>query len=320
MRVLSLFSGGGFHDLGLQWAGMEIVGQIEIKEECQPFLKGNFPKAKRWRDIQTVSVADIRRQCGRIDLITGGFPCQDISTAGKGKGITGEASGLWREMWRIIRGIRPDWLLVENSPALRVRGADGIFSALEAIEYTTVPLVVGAIHAGASHERRRVFVVAYHNRLARRASEDEAGRRLVEAVQELTQPESASISLEHINGPRLAQGGVSSRYAKKITESKHANKDVADIDGADLWQQLRRRCRTCGQDSPFAFVAGQGIHQHDWEELRTFEPVMGSPIDGRTARILTEMLGEANPPPLLMMIGRAIMTANNVLGKEASNQ
>lgn len=207
MRVLSLFSGGGFHDLGLEWAGMEIVGQVEIKEECQPFLKANFPKAKRWRDIQAVSVADIRRRCGRIDLITGGFPCTDISTAGKGAGITGEASGLWREMWRIIRGIRPDWLLIENSPALRVRGADGIFSALEAIGYTNEPLVVGTVHAGGTHERRRLFDVAYHNRLVEGAGEAETRHRLVEAIQELTQPQSESISVEHSNITGLAQGG-----------------------------------------------------------------------------------------------------------------
>lgn len=207
MRVLSLFSGGGFHDLGLQWAGMEIVGQVEIKEECQSFLKGNYPKAKRWRDIQTVSIADIRRRCRHIDLITGGFPCQDISVAGKGEGTTGKASGLWREMWRIIRGIRPDWLLIENSPALRVRGADGVLAALAAIGYTSIPLVVGAWAVGASHERNRVLIVAYHNRVFGGVGKDEAGRRLVEAIQEFTKSQGESIPVEYADSPRLAQGG-----------------------------------------------------------------------------------------------------------------
>jgi hypothetical protein len=132
MRVLSLFSGIGAHDLGLEWAGFEIVGQVEIDEFCQKILKKHFPKAKRWTDICAVTANDIRRRCGRIDLITGGFPCQDISTAGKQKGLVeGERSGLWREMWRLIRDLRPDWLLLENVPALRTKGGDNILAALE---------------------------------------------------------------------------------------------------------------------------------------------------------------------------------------------
>lgn len=131
MRVVSLFSGIGAHDLGLEWAGMQIVGQVEIDDYCTKILEKHWPNVKRWRDITTVSANDIRRL--KPDLITGGFPCQDVSTAGKQKGIVeGERSGLWREMWRIIRDVRPDWLLIENVPALRVKGADSVLGALEA--------------------------------------------------------------------------------------------------------------------------------------------------------------------------------------------
>lgn len=131
LRVVSLFSGIGAHDLGLEWAGMQIVGQVEIDDYCTKILEKHWPNVKRWRDITTVSANDIRRL--KPDLITGGFPCQDVSTAGKQKGIVeGERSGLWREMWRIIRDVRPDWLLIENVPALRVKGADSVLGALEA--------------------------------------------------------------------------------------------------------------------------------------------------------------------------------------------
>lgn len=186
MRVLSLFSGIGAHDLGLEWAGFEIVGQVEIDEFCQKILKKHFPKAKRWTDICAVTANDIRRRCGRIDLITGGFPCQDISTAGKQKGLVeGERSGLWREMWRLIRDLRPDWLLLENVPALRTKGGDNILAALEGLGYSCWPLVVGAVHAGAPHERRRVWIVAYASRNLRRASRDGLRKAFDGASEEL---------------------------------------------------------------------------------------------------------------------------------------
>lgn len=164
MRVLSLFSGIGGIDLGLEWAGMQVTGQIEIDEYCQTILEKNFPKAKRWRDITSVTAHDIRRHCGAVELICGGFPCQDISVAGKGRGASeGEKSGLWREMWRIIGVLRPAWLLIENVPALRLRGADSVLSALEAIGYTCWPVVVGAWAVGAPHKRDRVWIVAHAN-------------------------------------------------------------------------------------------------------------------------------------------------------------
>lgn len=169
MRVLSLFSGIGAHDLGLEWAGMTIVGQVENDEYCTKILEKHWPKVNRWRDIRTVPAKYFRRL--KPDLITGGFPCQDISVAGKQAGIVeGEKSSLWREMWRIIRAVRPDWVLVENVPALRTNGADGVLAALEAIGYACWPLVVGAEHLGAPHKRHRVLIVAVHLRVRERGS------------------------------------------------------------------------------------------------------------------------------------------------------
>jgi DNA (cytosine-5)-methyltransferase 1 len=183
MRVLSLFSGIGAHDLGLEWAGFKIVGQVEIDDYCQKVLKKHWPKVPKFRDICGLSAKHIRRRCGHIDLITGGFPCQDISTAGKQAGLSeGQRSSLWWEMWRLIRDLRPNWLLLENVPALRVKGSDNVLSSLEAIDYTCWPLVVGAVHVGAPHERKRVWIVGYcpqprNGRLAARSK----GRNLADS-------------------------------------------------------------------------------------------------------------------------------------------
>src|SRR3990170_7573261 len=100
MKVLSLFSGGGLGDYGLELAGMEIVGQVEIDDYCQKILKLRWPDVPKWTDIKNVTGKEILERVGTVDLISGGFPCQDISLAGAGAGIDGEQSGLWKEMFR----------------------------------------------------------------------------------------------------------------------------------------------------------------------------------------------------------------------------
>ena len=106
------------------------------------------------------------------DLIVGGFPCQDISLAGQGAGIAGPRSGLWTHMERLVAECRPRWVVAENVPGLRSRGADRVCHGLEALGYACWPLVVGAVHAGAPHRRQRVWVVAQN------AAADPAGARL----------------------------------------------------------------------------------------------------------------------------------------------
>lgn len=178
MRVLSLFAGIGAHCLGLEWSGMKVVGQIEIDEYCKGILQHHWPDVPKWGDIKEVSVVDIRRRCGDIDLITGGFPCQDISVAGKGAGLDGARSGLLWEMLRIIEGIEPPWLLLENVPALRTRGIDRIIAALRELGYTVECIVVGAEAVGAPHRRHRVLIVAYNLRFWERRRQRESERRL----------------------------------------------------------------------------------------------------------------------------------------------
>lgn len=155
MRYLSLFTGIGGMDLGLDRAGMTCIGQVEIDPYCRAVLAKHWPDVKRMEDVRDVTAESFERP----DLICGGFPCQDISVAGKGAGLTGARSGLWYEMLRVIRAFRPRWVLAENVPALRTRGADAVLDDLERAGYTCWPLVVGAEHVGAPHRRRWVFIV-----------------------------------------------------------------------------------------------------------------------------------------------------------------
>lgn len=162
MRVLSLFSGGGLGDYGLTLSGMEIVGQVEIDEYCQKILSLRWPNVPKWKDIRDVKTNELP-EC---DLISGGFPCQDISVANtSGKGLDGERSGLWREFFRIIRDLRPKYALVENSSNLVVRGLGRLLGDLAEIGYDAEWHCIPASYLGANHGRDRIWIVAYPQRM-----------------------------------------------------------------------------------------------------------------------------------------------------------
>ena len=161
MRVLDLFSGIGGFALAGQWVwgdDHEIVGFCEIDKYCHKVLNKNFPGVPIYEDIQQLNGKDFND----IDLITGGFPCQDISVAGKGAGIEeGTRSGLWFEMLRIISEVRPRFALIENVPMLTIRGGTRVVADLTKIGYDAEWTIIGADDVGAWHKRKRIWIVAY---------------------------------------------------------------------------------------------------------------------------------------------------------------
>jgi DNA (cytosine-5)-methyltransferase 1 len=174
MNFLSLYSGIGLHDLGFERAGWRCVGQVELDPFATAVLAKHWPHVPRWCDVRSVTVDAVRGACGRIDAICGGFMCTDISVAGKGAGLGKRTrSGLtWREMFRLIRGLRPVLLVIENVPRLRTLGADRVLAALERIGYACRAIVVGAEHVGAPHRRHRVWVIG---RLVHASGRDVSG-------------------------------------------------------------------------------------------------------------------------------------------------
>lgn len=155
----SLFSGIGGFELGARMAGIETVWSCEIERFQRNVLKKNFPNTKQYEDIRKLHNPEY------VDIISGGFPCQDISIAGKGCGITGERSGLWCEMFRIIREIRPKYIIIENSPMLLVRGFERVLCDLYKIGYNAEWQCLQAKNFGFCHKRERLFCVAYSNSL-----------------------------------------------------------------------------------------------------------------------------------------------------------
>jgi len=159
--VLDLFSGIGGLSLGLHWAGMRTVAFCERDPFAQSVLRRHWPGVPIHPDVRTLSAGWLRDEGVPPPwLLCGGFPCQDSSLAGRGAGIAGARTGLWSHMGRLVAELRPRWVVAENVPGLRGRGADRVLHDLEAAGYACWPLVVGAVHAGAPHRRARVWVVA----------------------------------------------------------------------------------------------------------------------------------------------------------------
>jgi site-specific DNA-cytosine methylase len=160
MRLLSLFTGSGIGDYAAQCAGIEVVGQVESDPCCLFCLEKIWPDVWRHDNVETCT-AELLARHGilPVDIIAGGFPCQGVSTAGKGKGLEDDRTALWFQMLRIIDEVRPAWVLAENSPALRVRGADVVLSGLEGLGYACWPVVVGTWACGQNHQRNRAWIV-----------------------------------------------------------------------------------------------------------------------------------------------------------------
>jgi DNA (cytosine-5)-methyltransferase 1 len=162
LRELALFAGAGGGILGGKLLGWRTVCTVEWEPYPAAVLarrqdEGFLPPFPIWDDVQTFDGKPWR---GLVDVVSGGFPCQDISSAGKGAGIAGERSGMWKHMARIIGEVRPRYAFVENSPVLTSRGLASVLGDLAALGYDAEWGVLGASHAGAPHQRERIWILA----------------------------------------------------------------------------------------------------------------------------------------------------------------
>lgn len=156
----SLFAGIGGIDLGFERAGMKCVWQVENNEYAIKILEKHWPDVKRYKDITKTDFTKV----DYVDIICGGFPCQDISNAGKREGIKGQRSGLWKEFFRAICEIRPKYAVVENVSALINNGLDTVLADLASCGYDARWDCIPASSVGAPHRRDRVFIVAHTKR------------------------------------------------------------------------------------------------------------------------------------------------------------
>ena len=294
MKFLSLFAGIGGMDLGLERAGMRCVGQVEIDPFCRKVLAKHWPDVPKWSDIRDFDGSGLREH---PDLIYGGFPCQDISNAGKRAGIDGERSGLWSEYARVVRVLRPRYVLVENVAALLGRGLDRVLGDLAESGYDAEWDCIPASAVGAPHIRDRLFVVAYaagerrntRPGVARDEERPRGWRRESGPGGEvLADAESIGGALRRAEGERPGRlaGGGSLPHPILARLEGHERGVVAHADG---WRQR-------------ADAAGS-----DWWAA---EPDVGRVAHGVPARVdRLRGLGNAVVPQVAEVIGRAIMLA-----------
>lgn len=188
MRVLDLFSGIGGFSLGLERAGFKTVAFCEIDPFCRRVLAKHWPEVPIYDDVRDLSAARLSADGIAIDVVCGGFPCQDISGAGLKAGINGSRSGLWSEYARLIGELRPSYVIVENVADLLIRGIDRVLGDLAALGYDAEWHCIPACAVGAPHERDRVWIIAH-------AQGQSGRRRVVEdrgAKQDRTKPENGT--------------------------------------------------------------------------------------------------------------------------------
>lgn len=200
MKLLDLFSGIGGFSLAAHWMGWETVGFVEIDPFCQKVLKKNFPNVPIYGDIKQF---DGKKYNGSIDLICGGFPCQPFSTAGKRKGKNDDRF-LWHEMLRVIKEVKPTWIVGENVAGLLSMGngsiLDDILTDLENEGYQTETFIIPACAVQAPHRRDRIWIVAHaeginNRRSAGKFQEPDEQRRKERSKERVSEFGSTNIEL-----------------------------------------------------------------------------------------------------------------------------
>ena len=165
MNELALFAGAGGGILGGHLLGWRTVCAVEWEPYAASVLvqrqnDGILPPFPIWDDVQTF---DGRPWRGIVDVVSGGFPCQDISIAGKGDGLDGQRSSMWQHMARVVSEVRPQFVFVENSPMLTIRGGARVIADLASLRYDARWTVMGADDIGACHRRKRIWILAHSN-------------------------------------------------------------------------------------------------------------------------------------------------------------
>ncbi len=250
IRIGSLFAGIGGFERGIEAAidGAETIWQVEQDSFCQKVLKKHWPNSKIYNDVRDIT----RDNVEPVDMLIGGFPCQDISLAGKGEGLDGKKSGLWWEMHRIIRELRPRVVVMENVAAITIRGGLDVLGSLASIGYDAEWSIVSARSQGAPHKRDRWFCVAWPTDSESRSSSHRIRRSNPEEREE-TREEDLSTSgkcADESTDSKLQRFEKQSMYAVRLGSTFVSKCRGRKDDGRDKRNYWER----CAPPSPLCRV------------------------------------------------------------------
>ena len=297
MKVLDLFSGIGGFSLGLERAGMQTVAFCEIDPYCRGVLAKHWPSVPCYDDVRSLTADRLSSDGVVPDVICGGFPCQDISVAGKGAGIEGERSGLWTEYARLIGELRPRYVIVENVAALLSRGLDRVLGDLAALGFDAEWHCIPASAIGAPHRRDRIWIVAYPG-----GEQHEGGRPPIsgEIATQLSRATAYTYGEELREQPISELGSGCAPLAPIDGEFRQ----VADAERGGLEGRAERSAASA------TIIPTEGSIAHGWPWA--FEPDVGRVAHGVPSRVdRLKGLGNAVVPQIPEIIGRAIMKAAN---------
>ena len=316
MRFGELFAGIGGFSLGLERAGMKCAWQVEIDPYARAVLNKHWPDVPKHDDVRTFPPTHTHTHDFSVDLICGGFPCQDISVAGKGAGLAGERSGLWNDFARIIRAVRPRWVVIENVPALTARGLGTVLGDLAEIGFDAEWHCIPASAVGAPHQRERIWIVAVWNSHSKRSdlqcvSDSKDGRTIPQASRR--QPSQVSRA-SHVADSKSVSG-----RARLCQDDTQQNGNQSGNGSGNVSNACRNGWQGCWQDGHVARSSGLrsgawGDEEQDvsaaaagwWES----EPDVGRVAHGIPSRVdRLRCLGNAVVPQVVEVIGRAIVEA-----------
>lgn len=304
----SLFAGIGGIDLGFERAGMACKWQVEIDPYAQRVLAKHWPDVRRHDDVRTWPQPDTER----VDVIAGGFPCQDISYAGKGAGLAGERSGLFYEVARIVREMGPRVVVLENVAALLTRGMGDVLGTLASLGYDAEWHCIPAAAVGAPHIRDRVFLIAY----AKRNGQHEA------AFKGCTSKGTKKRRMFKPKRPRGTSRSVCIQCQSFFERFRCNSPDECDCpkcqgtcecgnvsDAASHgWNQRESNGGGSGEGTRSRPQRGLGSFDRWWE----VEPAMGRVADGVPKRVdRLRGLGNAVVPQVAELVGRMVVEALN---------
>ena len=312
LKILDLFSGIGGFSLGLEsTGGFETAAFCEIEKYPQEVLKKNFPGVPIYDDIKTLTAERLVRDgIDRIDVITGGYPCQPFSVAGKQKGEKDDRH-LWPSMLEIIAQVRPAWVICENVTGHIALGLDKVLLDLETEGYSSRTFIVPACSVNAPHRRDRLWIVAHSNDTRQPASE---GGRENNRDKERNDIRGSGEDVADSNGKheRPRQKPEQSTGDTPRECSSDSSKDVADSGST------RSATRVSGSVKREEGVAGKSLdsgNQHGGGQTGNHwavEPKMGRLADGIPGRVARlKALGNSVVPQICMMIGQAILEFEN---------
>lgn len=308
MRMLSLFAGIGGIDLAAHWAGIETVAFCEIEPFCQKVLQKHWPGVPIFDDVRTIDTQQLIEKGvigdeRTIDIICGGYPCQPFSNAGQRLGEEDDRH-LWPEMLRLIRELRPTWVLGENVDGHVTLGLDTVLADLDKAGYTTRAFVIPAAAVGAPHQRKRVFVVGH----SKRGRCGRKSRRWTGPIATNRHSELEERILAYSNGDgddRTEKYRTNGEWQAEVQKREQSQRRFGDHCQTETGKSRAAQSRMGGNLDGisdwldrFRWPATMGLEQYDWEPSRVITGMKGKV---REARL--KSLGNAvNPVQVLPIL------------------